>query len=81
MPTGFRESAVQPDAAYFSEALGEFFAPYDAVRTAADPEALARLPAKHLRSSRSPPRTGIAPHSNVRAASPACPAPLKSLSD
>jgi len=39
MPTGFRESAVQPDAAYFSEALGEFLLPYDAVRTAADPEA------------------------------------------
>jgi len=30
---------VQPEAAYFSEALGEFLLPYDAVRTAADPEA------------------------------------------
>ncbi|HEY4443735.1 MAG TPA: DUF5996 family protein [Steroidobacteraceae bacterium] len=38
-PAGFRESAVQPTAAYFSEALGEFLLPYDAVRTAADPEA------------------------------------------
>jgi hypothetical protein len=38
-PAGFRESAVQPGAAYFSEALGEFLLPYDAVRTAADPEA------------------------------------------
>jgi len=39
MPPGFRESAVQPAAAFFSEALGEFLLPYDAVRTAADPEA------------------------------------------
>jgi hypothetical protein len=38
-PAGFREFAVQPEAAYFSEALGEFLLPYDAVRTAADPEA------------------------------------------
>ncbi len=39
VPAGFRESAVQPAAAFFSEALGEFLLPYDAVRTAADPEA------------------------------------------
>ena len=39
VPAGFREAAVQPEAAYFSEALGEFLLPYDAVRTAADPEA------------------------------------------
>ncbi|SRR5260221_3888535 len=39
LPAGFRESAVQPAAAFFSEALGEFLLPYDAVRTAADPEA------------------------------------------
>jgi hypothetical protein len=39
IPAGFRESAVQPEAAYFSEPLGEFLLPYDAVRTAADPEA------------------------------------------
>jgi len=38
-PAGFRAFAVQPEAAYFSEALGEFLLPYDAVRTAADPEA------------------------------------------
>jgi Family of unknown function (DUF5996) len=36
---GFRQSAVQPAAAFFSEALGEFLLPYDAVRTAADPDA------------------------------------------
>jgi hypothetical protein len=40
MPARFKESAVQPEAAYFSEALGEFLLPYDAVRTAADPEAV-----------------------------------------
>ena len=29
---------MQPDAAFFSEALGEFILPYDAVRTADDPD-------------------------------------------
>jgi hypothetical protein len=37
-PAGFREVAVQPAAAFFSETLGEFLLPYDAVRTAADPD-------------------------------------------
>ena len=37
-PTGFRTTAVRPDAAFFSEALGEFILPYDAVRTAARPD-------------------------------------------
>ena len=37
-PAGFRTSKVRPDAAFFSEALGEFILPYDAVRTAADPD-------------------------------------------
>ena len=39
MPAGFKGFAVQPAAAFFSEALGEFLLPYEAVRTAADPEA------------------------------------------
>ena len=30
---------MQPDAAFFDESLGEFILPYDAVRTAADPDA------------------------------------------
>jgi len=29
---------VRPNAAFFSEALGEFILPYDAVRKAADPD-------------------------------------------
>ena len=29
---------MRPDAAFFSEALGEFILPYDAVRTAAAPD-------------------------------------------
>ena len=33
-----RAAQVRPDAAFFSEALGEFILPYDAVRTAADPD-------------------------------------------
>jgi len=36
-PAGFRATRVRPDAAFFSEALGEFILPYDAVRTAAVP--------------------------------------------
>jgi hypothetical protein len=37
-PTGFRATKVRPDAAFFSEALGEFILPYDAVRTAKAPD-------------------------------------------
>jgi hypothetical protein len=37
-PAGFRSTRVQPDAAFFSEAVGEFVLPYDAVRTAVDPD-------------------------------------------
>ena len=38
-PDGFADAAVQPEAAFFHKDLGEFVLPYDAVRTAADPEA------------------------------------------
>jgi hypothetical protein len=38
-PDGFAAAKVQPAAAFFSEALGEFILPYDAVRTARDPDA------------------------------------------
>jgi hypothetical protein len=37
-PPGFRAVKVRPDAAFFSEALGEFILPYDAVRAAAVPD-------------------------------------------
>ena len=37
-PAGFRDVKVRPNAAFFSEALGEFVLPYDAVRTASDPD-------------------------------------------
>ena len=37
-PSGFRTAKVRPGAAFFSEAVGEFILPYDAVRTAADPD-------------------------------------------
>src|SRR3954470_23306507 len=37
-PPGFRTAQVHPAAAFFSEALGEFILPYDAVRTAPAPE-------------------------------------------
>lgn len=36
-PPGLRTTQVRPDAAFFSEALGEFILPYDAVRNAAEP--------------------------------------------
>jgi hypothetical protein len=38
-PDGFKNSAVSPKGAFFSEALGEFLLPYDEVRNALDPEA------------------------------------------
>ena len=38
-PPGFRTVKVRPEAAFFSEALGEFVLPYDAVRTAHNPDA------------------------------------------
>jgi hypothetical protein len=37
-PAGFRSTRVRPDTAFFSEALGEFILPYDAVRTAPQPD-------------------------------------------
>jgi hypothetical protein len=37
-PAGYRTSRVRPDAAFFSEALGEFILPYDAMRVANDPD-------------------------------------------
>jgi hypothetical protein len=37
-PDGFRAVRVKPDTAFFSEALGEFVLPYDAVRAADDPD-------------------------------------------
>jgi hypothetical protein len=39
-PSGFRSTRVRPDAAFFSEQLGEFILPYDAVRTAGQPDQL-----------------------------------------
>src|SRR3546814_888371 len=38
-PAGYRERGVQPAAAYFSESLQEFVLPYEAVRSADDPDA------------------------------------------
>jgi len=38
-PEGFSASKVRPEAAFFSEQLGEFILPYDAVRNAKDPDA------------------------------------------
>jgi hypothetical protein len=39
-PDGFRTSAVEPNAAFFNGTLGEYLLPYDAVRTASDPDAV-----------------------------------------
>jgi hypothetical protein len=38
-PQGLRTAPVQPEQAYYHATLGEFILPYDAVRTAAAPEA------------------------------------------
>jgi hypothetical protein len=37
-PAGFPAAKVEPDAAFFSKELGEFILPYEAVRTARQPE-------------------------------------------
>jgi len=37
-PQGFAQQKVMPDAAFFHEKLSEFILPYDAVRTAGDPD-------------------------------------------
>jgi hypothetical protein len=39
-PAGFGKVRVEPSAAFFNAELGEFLLPYDAVRTAADPDAV-----------------------------------------
>jgi Family of unknown function (DUF5996) len=39
-PPGFSQTVVAPAEAFFHETLGEFLLPYDAVRRAADPEAM-----------------------------------------
>ncbi|HEX8257908.1 MAG TPA: DUF5996 family protein [Allosphingosinicella sp.] len=39
-PQGFGDARVKPAEAFFEPALGEFLLPYDAVRNAADPEAM-----------------------------------------
>jgi hypothetical protein len=39
-PAGFLDATVAPSAARYETALGEFLLPYEAVRTAADPEAV-----------------------------------------
>ncbi|WP_416669663.1 DUF5996 family protein [Egbenema bharatensis] len=38
-PEGFSTAAIEPAAAYYHEGLGEFVLPYEAVRTANDPNA------------------------------------------
>ena len=41
-PAGFKEAAVQPAEAFYHRELGEFMLPYEAVRSAADPDARLR---------------------------------------
>ncbi|WP_222284357.1 DUF5996 family protein [Rhizobium leguminosarum] len=38
-PSGFRAAPVQPNAVFWHDGLSEFILPYDAVRTATDPDA------------------------------------------
>jgi predicted GNAT family acetyltransferase len=38
-PNGFRAASVRPDAAFWHEGLSEFILPYEAVQSAADPDA------------------------------------------
>jgi hypothetical protein len=39
-PDGFSERAVRPEAAYYHKEIGEFILPYEAVRTADNPDTL-----------------------------------------
>jgi hypothetical protein len=39
-PPGFRDAVVKPPPAHYSATLGEFLLPYEAVRTAPDPDAM-----------------------------------------
>jgi hypothetical protein len=39
-PDGFKTSSVEPQSAFFNEALGEFLLPYDDVRNASNPDAV-----------------------------------------
>ncbi len=39
-PAGFRDAAIEPQAAFYSAELGEFILPYEAVRSAANPDAI-----------------------------------------
>jgi len=41
-PDGFRAYTTTPDAAYYHDTLGEFVLPYEAVRTATDPDSTLR---------------------------------------
>ncbi|AHJ98356.1 DUF5996 family protein [Hymenobacter swuensis] len=41
-PAGFAEAPVQPGTAFYSQELGEFLLPYEAVRAAPDPAAVLR---------------------------------------
>src|SRR3546814_14694359 len=52
-PAGYRERDVQPAVAHFAEALQEFVLPYEAVRSASDPDAAlpAFLPSTHERAA------------------------------
>jgi hypothetical protein len=47
-PEGFSAHRVEPDTAYFSDELGEFLLPYEAVRTADDPD---RVVARFLQTT------------------------------
>ena len=38
-PQGFAAAAIRPAKAFFSQAMGEFILPYEAVRRASDPDA------------------------------------------
>jgi hypothetical protein len=38
-PAGYADARVEPGAAFYDTTLGEFILPYDAVRTAPDPDA------------------------------------------
>jgi len=76
MPAGFKEFAVQPEAAYFSERFGSSCS----LTMPSAPRPIRRVLLAFLQSTYEAAAitgTGIAPRSNVHRASSACPAPSR----
>ena len=64
-PPGFSSAPIRPKEAFYSEDLREYILPYDAVRTAGDPEQALMDFLISTYEAAANPGSGIAPRSNV----------------